>query len=109
MKKIVSAAIALTFVVAIAGTSVANEWDKACGIAQIGVTGDSDNLLKVENCDKSSHNDMWLSLTKQKDTAMATLLTAFSLGKKVKINADFASASTDGSTYGAVETLYLSN
>ena len=109
MKKIVLATIALTFVVAVAGTSVAATWDKACGIALIGVAGDSDNLFKVENCDQSAHNGMWLTLTKQKDTAMATLLTAFSLGKKVKISADWASATDTGTSYGAVEVLYLSN
>ena len=48
-----------------------------------------------------------MTLTQQKDTAMATLLTAYSLGAKVKVNGDWASADTTGSSLGSVETIYL--
>ena len=108
MKKIMLGVMTLSFVFTLTATSMAAmSWD-TCGIKQIGAAGDADNLLKVTECGKSANNDKWLTLVKQKDTAMATMLTAFSLGKKVKLNADFAAGNTTGSAYGPVETIYLS-
>jgi hypothetical protein len=109
MKKILLGLMALSFVFMLVGSSVAaNTWD-TCAIDRIGVAGDSDNLFKVKSCGIASNDGKWLQLVKQKDTSMATLLTALSLGKKVKINADFAAGDTVGSSYGPVETLYLNN
>lgn len=109
MKKIMLGLMTLSFVFMFVGSSVAAmSWD-TCGIERIGVAGDTDNLFKVTSCGTSANNGIWLQLVKQKDTSMATLLTALSLGKKVKINADFAAGSTGGSSYGPVETIYLDN
>lgn len=108
MKKILMGITVASFVLTFAGASIAAmSWD-TCGIKQIGAAGDADNLLKVTACGVAANNDKWLKLVKQKDTAMATMLTAFSLDKKVKLNADFAAGNTSGSAYGPVETIYLS-
>ena len=108
MKKIMLGVMALSFVFMFAGTSMAAmSWDASCGIERIGVAGDADNIFKVTSCSVSANDGKWLQLVKQKDTAMATLLTAFSLGNEVKLNADFAAATTDGSAYGPVEVIYM--
>ena len=107
MKKGIIAGIAIFCSLMFAGSALA-AWD-VCGIDRIGVTGSSDNLIKVKSCDNGGNNGKWLALVDQKDTAMATLLTAFSLNKRVKFNADFIAASKDGSVYGDVWTLYLND
>ncbi len=107
MKKLILGAMALSIVSLFASTSMAAmSWD-TCAIDRIGVAGAGDNLFKVTACGVAANDGIWLQLVQQNDTAMATLLTAFSLGKPVKINADFAAGSTNGSSYGPVETLYL--
>lgn len=109
MKKMILSAVTLSCVLMFAGSSIAaNTWD-TCGIQRLGVSGTSANLFKVTSCGTSGNNDKWLSLVNQKDTSMAVLLTAISLGKEVKLNADFATATTTGSAYGAVEVIYLDN
>ena len=107
MKKGIIAGIAIFCSLMFAGSALA-AWD-TCGIERLGVTGTSDNLIKVTSCDNGGNNGKWLTLVNQKDTSMATLLTAFSLNKRVKFNADFVNASKDGSVYGVVWTLYLNN
>ena len=107
MKKTMTGIVTLVFVVMFASVSMAGmTWD-TCAIKRIGTSGDSDNLFKVTGCKISANNDKWLKLVKQKDTAMATLLTAFSLGKKVKLYADFGAATTSGSSMGPVENIYM--
>jgi len=107
MKKIVAGVAALACVCMFTSVSMAGmSWD-TCAIKRIGTSGDQDNLFKVTSCKNSANNDKWLKLVKQKDTAMATLLTAFSLGKKVKLYADFGAATTSGSSMGPVENIYM--
>ena len=107
MKKIMAGIAVLACVCMFASVSMAGmTWD-TCAIQRIGTSGDTDNLFKVTGCGNSANNDKWLQLVKQKDTAMATLLTAFSLGKKVKLYADFGVATTTGSSMGPVENIYM--
>ncbi len=111
MKKLILTALTLSFVGVFASSAMAT-WD-TCTILQVGVAGTDENFFKVGVCDGSNdtaagvNDGKWLTLVQQQDTSMATLLTAFSLGASVKVNADFATASTDGSALGAVETIYL--
>ncbi len=107
MKHLVQAAMILTFVFMFAASSMA-EWD-VCGVQRIGAEGADANLLKVTNCElsKGGNDGKWLYIKNQKDVSMATLLTAFSMSKKVKLNADFANANTTGSKRGAVEVIYV--
>ncbi len=107
MKKGIITGIAIFCSLMFAGSALA-AWD-VCAIDQIGVHSNSENLIKVSSCDNGGNNGKWLTLVNQKETSMATLLTAFSLNKRVKFNADFVNATTTGSTYGAVWTLYLKN
>ena len=109
MKRIMLGVGTLAFVFMFSSASMAAmTWD-TCNIKRIGASGDSDNLLKVVNCKNRANDNKWLQLVKQKDTSMATLLTALSLGKKVKLYADFAAGTITGSAYGPVETMYLDN
>ena len=109
IKKMMVGVGILAFVLMFVNVSMAAmSWD-TCSVKRIGTSGDSDNLLKVGNCDNSANNDKWLQLVKQQDTSMATLLTAISLGKKVKLYADFDAGTTTGSAYGPVETIYMDN
>ena len=107
MKKGIIVGVAIFCCLMFAG-SVLAAWD-TCAIQRLGVNGASDNLLKVKSCGNSSNNDKWLRVTSQKDTSMAVLLTALSLNKKVKLNADFANGTTNGSSYGSIWVIYLDN
>jgi len=108
MKKGIIAGVAIFCSLMFAGSALAL-WD-TCAIERLGVAGPSDNLVKVKNCEEySAHDGRWLKVVNQKDTSMATLLTALSLNKKVKLNADFASGNTSGSSYGDIWTIYLDN
>ncbi len=107
MKKGIIAGMAIISSLMFAGSALA-AWD-TCAIERLGVAGTSDNLLKVTSCGSSSNNGKWLIVRSQKETSMATLLTALSLNKKVKLNADFANGSSNGSSYGTIWTIYLDN
>lgn len=103
MKKFVLGAAVISCVVMFAGVSMAAfTWD-TCSIDRIGVSGDSDNVFKVKDCVISANSGNWIMISKQKDTSMATLLTALSLGKQVKMQADFA----DTGYYKPLESLFL--
>lgn len=105
MKKLMAALTLLTCVVAFASTSFAS-WD-TCKVKRIGSIGNSTTSLKVGNCGISGNNDKWLAIVNQVDRQMAVVLTARSLGASIKVDADFASATTNGSTLGAITTIYL--
>ena len=107
MKKGIIAGIAIFCSLMFAGSALA-AWD-TCALDRLGVAGESDNLVKVKSCGNQGNNGKWLIVRSQKDTSMATLLTALSLNKKVKLNADFAGGSGDGSSYGTIWTIYLDN
>ncbi len=105
-KKLFLGLITCSLIAAFATISFAS-WD-TCIIQRLGVTGSDTTVFKVGTCeDDSSNNGKWLAITQQKDRSLATLLTGVSLTKSLKINADFAAATTNGSVYGNVTTLYL--
>ena len=73
----------------------------------MGVTGASEKLVKVKSCGVSANDGKWLTITQQQNAALATVLTAVGLAKKLKLNADFALGSTSGATTGPITTIYL--
>lgn len=107
MKKVALSVLTACCVFMFAGVSVAaNSWD-TCSLERLGVAGTDDNLLKVTDCKISANDGKWLQLVNQKDRSLAVVLTALSIPKKVKLNADFATATTSGSAYGAIEVIYI--
>ncbi len=105
MKKLMVALTLLTCVV-FASTSFA-AWD-TCKVKRIGSIGTSTTSIKVDNCKGgSANNGKWLAIVNQVDRQMAVTLTARSLQAYIKVDADFASATTNGSTLGAISTIYL--
>jgi len=107
MKKIILGLLTFACVTAFASSAIA-AWD-TCAVERTGVVGTSTSLIKVTDCGTSGNNGKWLSLGNQTDRSLAVVLTAISLGKKVKINANFAGADTSGSAVGAIYTIYLNN
>ncbi len=105
MKKVFLGLLTVSIIATFASSALAT-WD-TCSIQRVGVTGSDTTIFKVGTCDTSANDGKWLAITQQKDRSLATLLTGVSLTKSLKINADFAAATTSGTVYGAVTTLYL--
>jgi hypothetical protein len=105
-KKLTYSAMACVLGITFSTASLAASWD-TCAIERVGITGASEKLVKVTSCGSATNNGKWLSITNQPNASLATVLTAVGLVKKVKLNADFAGGSTDGSTTGAITTIYL--
>lgn len=106
-KNMMFGAVAIVSVVSFSTTAIAApSWD-TCAIQRMGVSGASTQSIKITSCGISSNNGKWLSITQQENASLATLLTALSLGKKVKINADYALGTTSGSAFGPINTIYL--
>ncbi|MBL4903770.1 MAG: hypothetical protein JKY62_14130 [Desulfocapsa sp.] len=108
MKKTTLALAGVTLGLFMATSSfAASTWD-TCSIMEIGVAGDSTQLVRVTGCETAGNNRKYLGISRQQDTTMAVALTALSLGKSVKIYADFARANTS-SVAANIETMYLAD
>lgn len=106
MKKITMALAGVTLGLFIAASSSsAATWD-TCYVKEIGVAGDTTQLVRVTGCKTPGNDDKYLGISRQQDTTMAVALTAMSLGKPVKISADFAGAN-DSSVAVNILTMYL--
>ena len=106
-KKLTCSVIACVLGVTFSTASLALSWD-TCGIQRVGVTGATGKLVKVTACEEDSTNSgKWLSITNQPNASLATVLSALGMAKKLKLHADFASGSANGTTTGAIETMYL--
>ena len=103
MKKMILGLVAVSCMFMFANTSQAAYAWYVCSVDRIGVTGVDDNVFKVTGCDVAAGSGKWITVSLQKDTSMATLLTARSLGAKVKVQADMA----DASYYKPLQSLFL--
>jgi hypothetical protein len=90
-KKMVTALVAVSFLVSFAGMASAATYCSAVKVVKVGSkVGGTENFLRIQNlsgatCGGTANNATAdLSFTEDKD--LATLLTALSLGKNVGIN-----------------------
>lgn len=107
MKKVFLGLLTFACVTAFASSALA-AWD-TCSVERTGVLGSDLALIKVTNCGTSANDGKWLSIGNQADRSLAVVLTAISLGKQIKLDANFAGANTTGSEIGAISTIYLNN
>ena len=109
MKKTTLALAGVTLGLFMATSSIAaSTWD-TCDIKEIGVAGETTQLVRVTNCQTNANNNLkYLGISRQQDTTMAVALTAMSLSKPVKIFANFAGANTS-SVAQNIETMFLAN
>lgn len=89
------------------GSFAASSWD-TCSISEIGVAGIETQLVRVTGCATAGNDRKYLGVSHQQDTTMAVALTAMSLGKPVKIYANFAAANTSSVAVN-IETMFLAD
>ncbi len=106
-KKVVKSILGGIVVTALSTPALATlSWD-TCAVKRLGVSGSAKKLIKIDSCGFLYNNDKWLTVTNQENASLATLLTALSLGKKVKMQAHYNTANTITDSGSNINIIYL--